>query len=405
MNSSSKKTLPPVEQDLPQKVVRKPVAKKVTAQAQEGRAISKRVSRATPKPAEKAPKQVKIPKILCLFNHKGGVSKTTTAFNLGWMMATQKKRVLLADFDPQCNLTGMVLGFKGIEDLENTYCSEPPNNVKDGLAPAFESKPRQIVGVDCSQVVGNPNLFLLPGHIGLAEYETTLGIAQELSGSLLALRNLPGALRYLLDRTAEKYDIDYVIVDMSPSLGPINQNLLMTCDNFIVPLHPDYFSSMALSSLAKSLPRWSAWANAAYDIDVLRDADYPFPKPHAQFIGAIIQKYRPRNGQPSAAFERWIGRLRDGLENELVPSLEKAGLLDRDLFKSKVNFSPFEPLLSVADFNSLIALSQEHQIPVYGLTARGLKQKGKVWQQTSANMKVFEKAFKDCSEKIMALTK
>ncbi len=28
-------------------------------------------------------------------------------------------------------------------------------------------------------------LFLLPGHVGLAEYEVTLGIAQELSGSIL----------------------------------------------------------------------------------------------------------------------------------------------------------------------------------------------------------------------------
>ena len=180
------------------------------------------------------------------------------------------------------------------DDLENTYKSDPANNIKDALAPAFESKPKQILGADCVNVSGNPNLFLLPGHIGLAEYETTLGIAQELSGSLLALRNLPGSLRYVLDQTAAKYQADYVFVDMSPSLGPINQNLLMTADYFIVPLHPDYFSSMALSSLAKTLPRWKLWATTAQRIDVLRSADYPFPEPKATYIGAIIQKYRPR---------------------------------------------------------------------------------------------------------------
>src|SRR5579864_5252634 len=107
-------------------------------------------------------------KTICLFNHKGGVSKTTTAFNLGWMMALQGKRVLLADFDPQCNLTGMVMGFKGVDDLASLYAEAPPNNVKDGLAPAFESQPRPIVAVKCVEVAGIEDLFLLPGHIGLA---------------------------------------------------------------------------------------------------------------------------------------------------------------------------------------------------------------------------------------------
>ena len=60
-------------------------------------------------------------KIINLFNHKGGVSKTTTVFNLSWMLGSLEKRVLMADFDPQCNLTGMVLGYQGIDDLENTY--------------------------------------------------------------------------------------------------------------------------------------------------------------------------------------------------------------------------------------------------------------------------------------------
>jgi len=343
-------------------------------------------------------------KIISLFNHKGGVSKTTTAFNLGWMIAKLGHRVILADFDPQCNLTGMVLGYRGVEDLENTYTADPPNNVKDGLAPAFESKPRQISGADCLEVPGNPSLFLMPGHIGLAEYETTLGIAQELSGSLLALRNLPGSIRFLLDATADKYDAEFVIVDMSPSLGPINQNILMTCDHFIVPLHPDYFSSMALSSLSKSLPRWKAWAETAYKVDVLRTADYPFPKPNAKFIGAVVQKYRPRNGRASAAFQHWIDLLVSGLKDDLVPSLDKAGLVDIADFKAKVGLEPWDPILEVSDFNSLIALSQEHQVPVYALTGDMIDQRGAIWDQTRESMEVYETAFRECAERVVALT-
>jgi len=343
-------------------------------------------------------------KIICLFNHKGGVSKTTTTFNLGWMMALKGKTVLLADFDPQCNLTGMVMGFKGVDDLATLYASAPPNNIKDGLAPAFESQPRQIAAVECVGVSGLPNLWLLPGHIDLAEYETTLGIAQELSGSLLALRNLPGSIRFLLEQTATKYNADYVLVDMSPSLGPLNQNLFTTSDHFIVPLHPDYFSSMALSSLAKVLPRWKAWATTAYQTDALKTADYPFPPPSTSFIGAAIQKYRPRLGRASSAFQRWIDQLTSGLKDTLLPALEKAGMVDYAEFKKRSGLDPWEPVLEVADFNSLIALSQEHQVPVYALTAEQTKQVGSVWKQTQESMEVYFKAFDAFADRIFQLT-
>ena len=343
-------------------------------------------------------------KLICLFNHKGGVSKTTTAFNLGWMMALKGKRVVLADFDPQCNLTGMVMGFKHVDDLSGIYTSVPPNNVKDGLAPAFESQPRQIAPVKCVEVEGVDNLFLLPGHIELAEYETTLGIAQELSGSLLALRNLPGSLRFLLDVTAAQYNAEYVLIDMSPSLGPVNQNLLATSDFFIVPLHPDYFSAMALSSLAKVLPRWKAWADTAAGIDALAKADYPFPKPRCLFIGAVIQKYRPRMGKASKAFQNWIDQLIDGLRTTLIPVLEKAGMINSRLFMDRLGIDPWKPILEVADFNSVIALSQEHQVPVYALTRAQADQQGAVWEVTNKNMDLFAAAFAECAEKVFALT-
>jgi hypothetical protein len=254
-------------------------------------------------------------------------------------------------------------------------------------------------------VPGNGNLLLLPGHIGLAEYETTLGIAQELSGSLLPLRNLPGSIRFLLEETANSISADYVLVDMSPSLGPLNQNLLSTSDYFIVPLHPDYFSTMALNSLSTTLPRWKAWADTAYEIEALKNADYPFPKPHVLFIGSIIQKYRPRNGRASKAFQNWIDQLVLGLKNTLTPALEKAGMLKANEFKVRSGRDPWQPVLEVPDFNSLIALSQEHQVPVYALTQPQTGQTGSVWAQTKASMQAFETAFSACADRVIALTK
>ena len=138
-------------------------------------------------------------KQIALFNHKGGVSKTTTTFNLGWMLADKGKRVIIVDCDPQCNLTGMVLGLR-MPILEWTYClrqftsQKKVRNIRDGLAPAFESRPVPLEPVVCEQVKGQPNLYLLPGHIGFAEYEVVLGMAQELSSSLVSLQNLPGSM-------------------------------------------------------------------------------------------------------------------------------------------------------------------------------------------------------------------
>ena len=107
--------------------------------------------------------------LISLFNHKGGVSKTTTTFNLGWMLARKDRRVLIVDCDPQCNLTGMVLGF---EHLENASAIEGTKNgrarnIRDALAPALESRPSLIQPVECIEVPGNDSLVLLPGHIGL----------------------------------------------------------------------------------------------------------------------------------------------------------------------------------------------------------------------------------------------
>jgi cellulose biosynthesis protein BcsQ len=217
--------------------------------------------------------------VVSLFNHKGGVSKTTTTFNLGWMLARKKQRVLIVDCDPQCNLTGMVLGFEHLENVSSIegVRNGQPLNIREALAPAFESRPSLIKPVECVKEPGNDRLLLLPGHIGLAEYEVTLGIAQELSGSIVTLRNLPGSLRYLIDKTIEKYKIDVALIDMSPSLGAVNQNLLTTSDFFLVPMHPDYFSIMAIESLASVLPKWKAWSETAKSLQVLRDAEYPFP--------------------------------------------------------------------------------------------------------------------------------
>lgn len=269
-------------------------------------------------------------KQIALFNHKGGVSKTTSTFNLGWMLANKGRKIIIVDCDPQCNLTGMVLGFKKSDEFDAIYKEKGIRNIRDGLAPAFESRPTAIEAVTCAKIKGQPNMLLLPGHIGLAEYEVTLGIAQELSGSLVTLQNLPGSLSYLFSITADKYDADILLIDMSPSLGPINQNLLMTSDYFVVPMAPDYFSVMATESLASVLPKWASWSKQAKKQPLLQNATYPFPDKKPMFLGTIVQKYRLREGRtPSAAFQKWINEIQEGIETRLIPMLKENGARGR----------------------------------------------------------------------------
>lgn len=131
-------------------------------------------------------------KKIALFNNKGGVSKTTTCFNLGWMLAERGHTVVLVDADPQCNLTGMVLDLTGEDALSTFYAENPERNLREALEPAFASRPKPLTPVDCVPVRGRRRLLLVPGHVGLAEDEVSLGIAQQLSETVQTLRNLPG---------------------------------------------------------------------------------------------------------------------------------------------------------------------------------------------------------------------
>jgi len=320
------------------------------------------------------------------------------------MLAEGGKRVLLVDCDPQCNLTGMVLGFKGADEFEAVYESPGIKNIRDGLAPAFESRPTPMEPVDCEPVGGQANMHLLPGHIGLAEYEVTLGIAQELSGSLLTLQNLPGAMSHLFSITAEKYGVDYILVDMSPSLGAINQNLLMTSDFFIVPMAPDYFSVMATDSLASVLPKWSSWSQQARANPVLNKATYSYPEKAPKFLGTVVQKYRLREGKtPSAAFQKWIDEIEAGVKDKLIPQLRECAMLLDDSAYTNAECPLGSPLLQMSDFNSLIALSQKHQAPVFGLTDQQLEQTGVVLERTRDSMHRFRDLYSDAANKINLL--
>lgn len=345
---------------------------------------------------------------IALFNHKGGVSKTTSTFNIGWKLAEQGLKVLLVDCDPQCNLTGLMLEYS--QDEEYPYESESlknPRNIRDAVAPAFDGRPRPIEVSEIQSVPGRANLFILPGHVGLSEYESRLAIAHELGGALVNFQNIPGAISHAIRITGEKNGIDVVLIDLSPSLGALNQNVLMSSDAFVIPMAPDFFSGMALRSLAKTLPVWSAWSIKAGQNTTLKSADYPWSGKPVKFIGSIVQNYRKRardgESRPTRAFEKWFKNLKSVLEEDLYRSFKESDLLLDDTSYQKMAVSPKEFLAEVPDFNSLMAISQDLSKPVFSLTRDEIKTSGSVAENQLASVESFDLLYTEIAEKIYSV--
>lgn len=239
----------------------------------------------------------------------------------------------------------------------------------------------------------------------------TLSVAHELSGSLPPLRNLPGAAYYLLSQTAEELKADFVLIDMSPSLGALNQNLVTVSDLLVVPTAPDFFSIMALRSLANVLPRWMRWATAAGNNEVLSGAAYPFPQPRLRLAGEVIQRYRLYRsattnnpyGTPTGPFRAWIAKVNEALTEEFVPAMRDAGLTLADEAYGACGVPASRVLAQIQEFNSLLPKSQEHRVPVFELTAEQLEQVGIVLEGSERQIASLHRIFTDFAERIAAL--
>lgn len=337
--------------------------------------------------------------LISLFNHKGGVSKTTTAFNLGWAMANRGKRVLIVDADPQCNLTGTVLGFDGVNDFSDFYKNSPGANISDCLAPVFQGMGAQLTPATITKTP-NPNLFLLAGNIDLSENETQISVALSTSAAIPALQNIPGSVCALLRMTAAANKLDAVIVDMSPSVGALNQCILMGSDYFIVPTSPDYYCNQAISSLARVLPRWNIGVSLFRSPTLL----YPFPVAPPKFCGIISQRYRPRSGNPAQSFQQWIDVIKQTVLTELVPVLTSNNMVvSVPVFNaSKPSDSPYN-LINIADFNSLIAQSQKHNTPVFALSDAQIEQVGIILKTMKESRDTFKKCFDSLANSIESI--
>lgn len=329
---------------------------------------------------------------IALFNHKGGVSKTTSVFHLGWMLTNLGKRVLLVDGDSQCNLSILTMGEAGFENhLQNT----PENTIKEILKPAFKAQPKLLEPLDAVTHPQNQNLHLIPGSFDLTEYDVSLGMSFGLNETIGTLSNLPGSFNFLIKKYEEKYNIDFTLIDLNPSLSAINQTLFLTSDYFIVPTSCDYFSKLAIKSLSTILPTWEKWAKTAREI--FKESSYPLNLKTPQYLGAIIQSFNIRNGEPTQANLEIINSIISVIDNSFTPSLSTQSMLLND---ADNNFE-----IRIPDFNTLNALYHQNRVPVFEITRQMMTNAGWFGQTLTTNetkIDSFREEYEKMAKRIIA---
>jgi chromosome partitioning protein len=311
-------------------------------------------------------------KRLVVFNHKGGVSKTTSAYNIGWMIA-ERLRVLLVDADPQCNLTGLILR----DDFERYYIDDATKdqNLKDGVASTFTGRPKPIEAVGCLTLSQAPNLHLLAGHANLSEYDAALTFAQTSNNAIATLQNLPGAFAELLRLTEERYNIDVTIIDLNPGLSAINQNLFLISNAFIIPTNPDPFSLMALGTLQSVLPRWTAWKGGA--VDLFQSSAYPLPMGTPKFVGSLIQRFNVRNGRAARPYRDNIDEINAKILGEFFEALSRANMTFQPADYGDMATKSY-CLGQIPDFQGLLPKSHEAGVPIFAITDAEIGETGPV---------------------------
>jgi chromosome partitioning protein len=335
-----------------------------------------------------------VSKRLVFFNHKGGVSKTTSAYNIGWMLADDY-RVLLVDADPQCNLSALVL----TNNFDKYYTDDSTrlHNIKDGVSPAFDAKPFPIQPIECVIARRQKNLYLLPGHETLSEYDAALMFAHTSNNALTTLQNLPGAFAALVRLTEEKYKIDYTLIDLNPGLSAINQNLFLISDGFIVPTNPDPFSIMALDTLKTVLPRWVSWKSST--VTLFADSAYPVPAGNPKFIGTLIQRFNIRNGKAARPYRDNIAEIQQRVETQFVPALRKAEMAFKGREYDGIENSGY-CLAQIPDFQGLLPKAHDAGVPVFALRDSEIKETGPILQGMKQRRDEFKHEFEALSDRV-----
>lgn len=152
--------------------------------------------------------------VTAVAQQKGGVGKTTTAVNVGVLLARAGQRVLIIDIDPQFALTRQL-------GLEQRTLGVNLVDVLAGRAMAQDATVAGVYGVD-----------VIPAGRELA------GVEMSLVGELGRERFLSVALE------PARASYDQVVIDTPPNLGLLTVNALVCADRVLAPVSAEDEASL-----------------------------------------------------------------------------------------------------------------------------------------------------------------
>lgn len=344
-------------------------------------------------------------KVLSLYNHKGGVSKTTTTFNLAHKLRDRGKRVLVIDADPQCNMTELMLAptIAELDELSEQTGEEQNlggTTLLEAIKPRIEGTTSEIVIHNVELLNPKDGLYLLRGDVGLSDIEDSLSEAhsQRFSDKIHEKRTYV-AIGDFLERISKEYSFDFILIDVGPSSGAITRACFLACDGFFVPTVPDRFNVQAIGTLSAIFDRWLR--EHAQIVEDFKALDLPVRLGKPKFLGMIVQNYKKLAGEPKKGYKFWIDKLPVQFEQKLLPVLDKYSTKDRDLTS---DFSAENCVVAaIPDFVSLAPLMQELGKPVFGIEqqdskAIGPQWQGNVWTDKVDRMKEFSLEFDKLAE-------
>lgn len=310
-------------------------------------------------------------KVISFFNNKGGVGKTTLTGNIAaYFSAEMRKRVLIVDCDPQCNITQYILGDDKTIDLywPSKKDKDDPNikTIMDVVQPIVDgdaSINRNVKPI--SQKTNRFGVDLLPGNprFSLFEDQLSQAWADIPSGKVGGFR-ISNWLRSYLGSQQGNYDV--VFVDVSPSLGALNRSVLLSCDNFITPLGADAFSLLGVRNISRWISGWIDYYQIALEqaerLNPGALAKFEVPKAipvQEGYVGYTLQQYIAKSKEgvrrPTRAYERILND---------VPQEVSAYLSQFATDRNGLHLG------DVPNLYSLIPLAQTVNSPIVGLRAK-----------------------------------